>query len=108
MGMEKQDHMVEIDNNHVQQCGKEPRINNKTCSYVGYFENEHGEQWVVFRPKNSDEVYLRGGDIGWRNVVVIGSKDVIDKVSMNMAEKTWLLSCLLALGKINIPECMKG
>ena len=39
--------LFSIENNHSEQCGTPPSINNDDRSiYVGYFQNEHGEQWV--------------------------------------------------------------
>jgi hypothetical protein len=34
-------------------------------TYRSYFENEHGDQWVLLYDNDQDIVYLYGGDCGW-------------------------------------------
>jgi hypothetical protein len=39
--------LFSVETNHSPQCGTPPSINNDDRNvYVGYFQNEHGEQWV--------------------------------------------------------------
>lgn len=38
--------------------------------YLGYFENEHGEQWIFVRKPGAAHATAYGGDLGWDGVDV--------------------------------------
>lgn len=101
------DCILEVKNKHSEDCGTPPRINSDNCSYISYFENEHGEQWILFRNKGSTEVFLRGGDCGWDRVVHVVGNEVPKEIVLSADEKTWVFSCLLALGRIKVPSFLK-
>lgn len=52
--------LVTIENHHT---APPPPITN--ANYMGYFANEHGEQWLLWRDAGMGRVYLTGGDIDW-------------------------------------------
>jgi hypothetical protein len=82
-------------NNHSPQCGTPPSINNDDHNiYVGYFQNEHSEQWVFTFDLNSRVGELRGGDVSWKPLAVqgVGGKPYVD-MTLNEPEKIWLEAC---------------
>ena len=58
--------------------------------YVGYFENELGEQWVFTYCRDDGKGWLWGGDVGWEKKEVIGG---LPPWIMGGAEMTWLTVC---------------
>ena len=79
-------------NKHSASCGEAPAITNQSGNrYYGYFQNRHGEQWVFVYDPERKTGELRGGDIGWDNVVTVrnGQADVM----LGKAEKAWLEAC---------------
>lgn len=82
-----------MSNAHVSSCGVPPVIsNNESNNYFGYYENEHGEQWVFIFNRTDGIAKLRGGDLGWDNVFkVIDGK--VDELILGAEEKMWLQAC---------------
>jgi hypothetical protein len=74
--------------------GKGSGTNETRDTYVGFFENRFGEQRVFVYDLKTKVGELRGGDIGWANVVPVrdGKADVV----LGKAEGAWLLACWLA------------
>jgi len=99
--------VVEIHNIHAESCGLPPAIcNSDPKMYYGYFENEHGEQWVVQIDPKAKRGTLRGGDIGWDTEVDI-TDGRASGVILNEPEHLWLIACWsAATGEIPpIPGC---
>jgi hypothetical protein len=87
--------LLKISNHHSGSCGDPPIIADDKDTYIGYFENEHGEQWVFTFNRKTKKAELRGGDIGWNEVCEIGG-DVAGP-TLNKAEELWLQACLFAV-----------
>lgn len=80
-------------NNHVDSCGIPPTITNDTTSkYYGYFENEHGEQWLFVYDRETKKAVLFGGDVDWGNVFPVKNGRV-EGLILGQAELKWLSSC---------------
>lgn len=92
------DPLLTIRNHHSAACGDPPIVNEDASStYIGYFENQHGEQWIFTCNRTTGEAELRGGDTGWNKPrSVIDGK--VDGLILNREEQLWLASCLAALG----------
>ncbi len=90
--------LLVIHNVHIPNCGTPPSVEftKESKEYVGYFENFHGEQWVLAYDYDSETGILRGGDAGWesRYLFVEGK---VPGVTTNQEERAWLTSCWLAL-----------
>ncbi len=84
--------ILEIGNNHVASCGVAPVTRQEPGKYIGYFENQHGEQWV-FTYQNGKGT-LRGGDIQWDKPATV--VDGLASVVLDTSEKFWLMSCWAA------------
>lgn len=80
-------------NNHVRNCGEPSLITNDDPNkYYGYFENEHGEQWVFVYDRRTKTAELSGGDVGWEQVFQIKNGHNDDLI-LNEEEKTWIQAC---------------
>ena len=81
--------LLTIYNHHITESGDPPAFDNSDMSkYYGYFENEHGEQWVFIYDYETEVALVRGGDAGWdrKYVVVNGTVPLI----VDAPEKQWL------------------
>ncbi len=85
--------ILKIYNKHSASCGGPPAIDNADRSkYYGYFQNEHGEQWLFVYEYETGKGTLRGGDAGWQR-----GFDVVDGhapgLILNASEQKWLAAC---------------
>jgi hypothetical protein len=82
--------LLKIRNHHAPACGDPPIVTDDT--YVGYFENGFGEQWIYTFNRHTNRAELRGGDIGWNQVheVIEGS---VPTLMMSPDERLWLSAC---------------
>jgi hypothetical protein len=86
------DLILKIYNQHSENCGKPPLTTNDDSQYIGYFANEHGEQWVFVYDYETDQAEVFGGDAGWDQHY--GVNDGIPaKLVMNKFERQWLAAC---------------
>lgn len=89
--------LLVIHNVHFPNCGEPPsfEVTPETAGYHGYFENEHGEQWVFVYDYDSETGTVRGGDAGWEDVYA-----VVDGCAKNLIvgaeEQMWLDACWAA------------
>src|SRR5262245_25862498 len=84
--------LLTIWNKHSQLCGEAPAVTNHAGEhYYGYFENRFGEQWVFVYDHERKIAELRGGEIGWDQIVTVhdGQVDLI----LGKAEAAWLQAC---------------
>jgi hypothetical protein len=85
--------LLQVRNRHSASCGDPPVINSDDPDvYTGYFENSDGEQWVFTYHRASREAFLRGGDIGWNNPLVVAEGKVLGLI-MRPEESAWLAAC---------------
>jgi len=88
--------LLRIRNKHSPACGDPPIVDSDNPNvYIGYFENEYGEQWVFTYDRSTCVAEIRGGDTGWNTVYAVEEGQVAELI-LNIAEKTWLASCWLA------------
>src|SRR5512147_1683467 len=85
--------LITIYNRHSRDCGEPPQITNDDRSrYVGYFQNEHGDQWIFVDDPATGSATLRCGDAKWSTVYTIhGPQDLPH--SITDSERTWILAC---------------
>ena len=82
-----------VANHHVDGCGDPPSIDDSTANrYLGYFENEHGEQAIFVYDRTSRQGVLYMGDAGWErpHAVVDGS---VPELILGADERAWLSAC---------------
>src|SRR5712691_6156106 len=60
--------------------------------YVGYFENQYGEQAVVVYDRDSSQAVLYLGDAGWEtpHAVIDG---IVPDLVLSETERQWLRAC---------------
>ena len=103
-----------VKNAHDASCGKPPQVDaGPIGGYTGYFENQHGEQWVLRWPTAEQHIYLYGGDIGWEEPQRIPLPPKVTttddlrpvtehlrkslKINLSQTEQLWLAGCMLAI-----------
>jgi hypothetical protein len=88
--------LLTIRNHHSPACGDPPIVNEEGRStYIGYFENQHGEQWIFTCNRLTGEAVLRGGDIG-RNEQVPIVEGKANGLNLSRDEMLWLEVCVAA------------
>lgn len=82
-----------MSNRHASSCGNPPFISSgEPNKYYGYYENEHGEQWVFIYNRQDGIAELRGGDVGWENVFRVKDGKVVELL-LGKEEQMWLQAC---------------
>ena len=81
-----------IKNHHVEDCGEPPKLdfNNK---YLGYYENEFGEQFFFIGDYAERKAIIRGGDIGWETEVEIHLEMEASEIMFSKDELVWMAHC---------------
>ena len=78
-------------NHHSEDCGTPPQFDDRVdqdVTYRSYFENEHGEQWVLIYNAKTDLVTVYSGDCGWENALSVTSlKESLSKLPKEMADR---------------------
>lgn len=87
-----------IHNSHVPDSGKPPHYEDtlETSEYIGYFRNQHGEQWVLAYDFDIETGIVCGGDAGWERLHTFVDGRTPGLV-INDEERAWLLACWLAV-----------
>lgn len=87
--------LLVIHNTHAASCGEPPHLTNADgAAYLGYFQNEHGEQWVFVYDRATRQVTIHGGDMRWgRPIAITSLKDI--PYHLNEAERRWFEACWL-------------
>lgn len=85
--------ILTIHNRHSAKCGEPPQLSNADRSrYFGYFQSEHGDQWLFIYDLASGVATLRCGDADWSTVYTVhGPKDLPDH--MLESERAWGMAC---------------
>ncbi len=92
--------LLRVLNHHAVACGDPPIVDGSDQNlYIGYFENDYGEQWIFTRDRTTGTATLRGGDIGWNSSIDVTNGPAADLV-LNHSELQWLESCLAASGRL--------
>jgi hypothetical protein len=91
--------LLSIRNHHASASGDPPIVKSDDPNvYIGYFENEHGEQWIFTCDRTTRRVELRGGDAGWTKTYAVtpdGDEAHLD-VILSQTEQLWFAACLKA------------
>ena len=85
--------LFSVHNHHSADCGTPPRIDDHSPSqYLGYFENQHGEQAVFVYARDSSQANVYRGDAGWEapHAVVDGA---MPDLVLSETERLWVRAC---------------
>lgn len=85
--------LLQLRNHHAAASGPPPHIDDRSPSqYLGYFENQYGEQAIFVYDHDSSQAVLYLGDAGWET-----SQAVIDgavpELVLSETERLWLRAC---------------
>ena len=84
--------LLSMNNHHVEGCGVPPHVTDKSGQYIGYFENQYGEQAVFVFDRAAQTGTLYMGDAGWEESYKV-VKGWVPGLVMNAGERTWLRTC---------------
>src|SRR5690349_4597441 len=84
--------LLSLNNHHIDGCGAPPHVTDKASQYVGYFENQQGEQAIFVSDRAAQVGTLWLGDCGWESPYQVGEGQVASVV-LPEAERTWLRTC---------------
>ena len=85
--------LFQVRNHHSAECGTPPHIDDRSPSrYLGYFENQYGEQAVFVYDRDSHQASLYLGDAGWQTAHAVIDGDVPDLV-LSETERQWVRAC---------------
>lgn len=106
--MEKmRDDVFTIENNHIDSSGKIPEIDKKN-KYIGYYENEHREQFFFIGDYETKKAVIRGGDFGWeKEIEIYLGMSKFDLIFSN-SEIIWISSCFSTMLNGNLVEIYKN
>jgi len=91
--------ILTIYNRHAAACGSPPSLSNETSAlYLGFFENQEGEQWLFTYDRRTRQATLRGGDIGWEDVRTVQDGRV-HGLMLDQPELAWLKACWDAVSR---------
>ncbi|HEY1294038.1 MAG TPA: hypothetical protein VGJ60_13245 [Chloroflexota bacterium] len=85
--------LFSVRNHHSAACGRPPNIDDRGPShYLGYFENQHGEQAVLVYDRDTRQAIVYLGDAGWDAPHVVVDGAVPDLV-LSETERLWVRAC---------------
>ena len=85
--------LFQVRNHHTAACGAPPRIDDlRPSQYLGYFENQYGEQAVFVYDRDSSQAVLYLGDAGWetQHAVIDGA---VPELVLSETEQLWVRAC---------------
>lgn len=90
--------LFQVRNHHSASCGSPPHIDDlRPSDYLGYFENQYGEQVVFVYDCDSGRAILYLGDAGWETAHTVVEGAVPDLV-LSETERLWVRACWQAAG----------
>jgi hypothetical protein len=88
--------LFQVRNHHSATSGPPPHIDDvRTNQYLGYFENQYGEQALFVDDRDSSQAILYLGDAGWDIPHPVVDRAVPDLV-LSEIERLWVRACCQA------------
>lgn len=85
--------LFRVRNHHSANCGPPPHVDDVGSNhYLGYFENQYGEQAVFIYNHDSHKAVLYLGDAGWDTPHAVVDGAVPDLI-LSETERLWLRAC---------------
>jgi hypothetical protein len=85
--------VLQVRNHHSATSGTPPHIDDlRPNQYLGYFENQYGEQAVFVYDRDSSQAVVYLGDAGWETPHAVIDGGVPDLV-LSETERQWLRAC---------------
>ncbi|CAL2095617.1 hypothetical protein [Tenacibaculum sp. 190524A02b] len=89
---EMREDIFTIENNHIKSSGRIPEIDKKG-KYLGYYENEHREQFFFIGDYDKKKATIRGGDFGWEEEIEVSLGMTEFDYIFSSSEIVWISSC---------------
>ncbi|MEM1121537.1 MAG: hypothetical protein AAGJ18_13895, partial [Bacteroidota bacterium] len=100
------DNVFTIDNNHIADSGKIPKLDTEG-KYKGYYENMHGEQFIFLGDQKTGKAIVRGGDFGWETEIEIFTGMQGGKWIFSNEEILWISHCYSTMTGLKLEEVYK-
>ena len=85
--------LLHVRNHHSAESGTPPHLDDlRAGQYLGYFENDYGEQAVFVYDRDSRQAILYLGDAGWQTPHAVVDGGVPDLV-LSETERLWVRAC---------------
>src|ERR1700736_387038 len=85
--------LFQVRNHHSAECGIPPHIDDvRPNQYLGYFENQYGEQAIFVYDRDSSQAVLYLGDASWEKPHAVIDGGVPDLVRSE-TERLWVRAC---------------
>ena len=85
--------LFQVLNHHTATSGRPPHIDDlRPNQYLGYFENQYGEQAVFVYDHDSSKAIIYMGDAGWETSHPVVDGAVPDLV-LSEVERLWVRAC---------------
>jgi hypothetical protein len=85
--------LFQVRNHHTAACGAPPHIDDlHSDQYLGYFQNQYGEQAVFVYDHDSSQAVLYLGEAGWETPCAVIDGAVPD-LMLSGTERLWLRAC---------------
>ena len=85
--------LFHVRNHHSAESGTPPHIDDlRPGQYLGYFENDYGEQAVFVYDRDSRQAILHLGDADWQTPHAVVDGAVSDLV-LSETERLWVRTC---------------
>jgi len=85
--------LFQVRNHHSAACGTPPYLDELLPNqYLGYFENQYGEQALFVYDRDSNQAVLYLGDAGWETSHIVVDGAVPDLV-LSESERLWVRAC---------------
>lgn len=86
--------LLTVQNNHIASCGVPPHFTVPAGGYLGFFTNQHDEQWIFIGSADRKVGHLWGGDCGWERDFVVTRQTPMPDCVLNPNERQWLITCI--------------
>ena len=93
--------LFQVRNHHSAACGTPPPLDELLPNqYLGYFENQHGEQAIFVYDREARQAIVYVGDAGWQTPHPVVDGAVPDLV-LSQTERLWVRACWQAASANN-------
>jgi hypothetical protein len=85
--------LFQVRNHHSAACGTPPHMDDlRPNQYLGYFENQYGEQAMFVYDRDSSQAVLYLSDAGWEtpHAVIDG---IVPDLVLSETERHWVRAC---------------
>ena len=86
--------LFRVSNRHAESCGVPPTVDgDERGKYHGYYENEHGEQFVFVYDHAQRTGTRYTGDANWEEPHKVQESGRLHDLLLSAEEQTWLETC---------------